>query len=716
MSLQTKRFLVFGDFRLDRKQRVLLLGNEVVALPPKAFDTLLVLVEGRDRVVGKDELMKAVWPDSFVEEGNLTQNVFLIRRALGDSQRYVVTVAGKGYRFTADVADADETDLTSSTKIPQGRSPSASVASEPSGSRRWLRAVVLAIVVFEAAILGGGYLLRQSSKPRALVEAQITSNASEASLNAAAISPDGKYLAYADDHGIYLRSTANGENHALTIPPGLRGYRLSWFPDGSKLLVSGIDEAQRGQVLSVSLAGGEVRALRKDGADAVASPDGNRILFTASSESEIWVMGTNGEDARRILAAPPQSTFTSLGWLPDGEHILYEKSSVVVADSIESCNLNGTEQKVVVSGPGGLLHFVLLPGGRLLYTVPNQSGQEAGTNLWEVKLDLREARAIGGTRLVKEWKDAIISALSATEDGKRVAYLRGLRESDVYVGELEEGGARVLSPRRLTLDDRDDQVSGWTADSKSVLFASNRSGTFDIFRQSLDEPSPHVLVESRQMKIRPRSTPDGAAILYFDPPGIRSYDEMVRLSRVPIDGGPPQEVMHEQALYTYRCASRPGKRCVVGVMSPKELIVSELDPWRGKGAELVRIATDPAINSPNLDLSPDGSRIAVVAYSTASGLIDVISLSDGSKHPVAVKGWSDLNYVTWSADGAGWYVSSENGHTSTLLYVDAQGNARVLLRQPGGYLEIWGIPSPDGKHLAWIQYNSGNNAWTMENF
>jgi DNA-binding winged helix-turn-helix (wHTH) protein/TolB-like protein/Tfp pilus assembly protein PilF len=108
MSQQTRDFFEFDSFRLDAAKRLLWRADagELVPLSPKVFETLLVLVANGGRVVEKEELMSAVWPDTAVEENNLTQNVSAIRKALGERRgehRYVVTVPGRGYRFVADV-------------------------------------------------------------------------------------------------------------------------------------------------------------------------------------------------------------------------------------------------------------------------------------------------------------------------------------------------------------------------------------------------------------------------------------------------------------------------------------------------------------------------------------------------------------------------------------------------------------------------------------
>jgi DNA-binding winged helix-turn-helix (wHTH) protein/TolB-like protein len=96
-----------GPFRLDAQERVLVRGGEAVSLIPKAFDLLVVLVESRGRLLEKDELLRCVWPDSFVEEGNLAQNISVIRKALGESEttKYIETVPRRGYRFVASVKE-----------------------------------------------------------------------------------------------------------------------------------------------------------------------------------------------------------------------------------------------------------------------------------------------------------------------------------------------------------------------------------------------------------------------------------------------------------------------------------------------------------------------------------------------------------------------------------------------------------------------------------
>ena len=111
MNKQVKHFYEFGPFRLDLEERILLQEGQPVALPPKVFDTLVLLAERNGRILSKDEMMTLLWPDRFVEESNLTQNIFMLRKILGEGQsnaQFIETIPKRGYRFVATVKEIQE--------------------------------------------------------------------------------------------------------------------------------------------------------------------------------------------------------------------------------------------------------------------------------------------------------------------------------------------------------------------------------------------------------------------------------------------------------------------------------------------------------------------------------------------------------------------------------------------------------------------------------
>ena len=136
----------FGPFLLDPAKRSLLREGVPQSLPPKAFDVLALLVQCRERVVSKEELLSTLWADTFVEEGNLSQQIFVLRRTLNglsESPEYIATIPRRGYRFTAQVIERSESERLAE-----------SAPNEPSRRKsRWLVPSLGAAVVLVAALL-----------------------------------------------------------------------------------------------------------------------------------------------------------------------------------------------------------------------------------------------------------------------------------------------------------------------------------------------------------------------------------------------------------------------------------------------------------------------------------------------------------------------------------------------------------------------------------
>jgi eukaryotic-like serine/threonine-protein kinase len=163
MTLQTMHFYAFGPFRLDSQERVLLRDGTPVPLAPKATEILLVLVEQAGHLVDKETLINRVWPDAFVEEGNLNKNVFFLRKALGEwdgGREYIETVPKRGYRFVAPVSE-----VTHAERAPQ--QPYAGTTNPARKSIRW-EAVTGATILVVALAVGGW--LSYSRKAHVLTE------------------------------------------------------------------------------------------------------------------------------------------------------------------------------------------------------------------------------------------------------------------------------------------------------------------------------------------------------------------------------------------------------------------------------------------------------------------------------------------------------------------------------------------------------------------
>jgi len=147
MSAGTKDFYDFGPFRADTLRRLVLRDGKPVPLTSKAFDTLEVLIRNRHRVMEKEQLLKEIWPNSFVEEANLTQNVSTLRKALCElpgEHRYIATVPGVGYRFVGEILE------------PVVETVTAAIVTQPAGrgrNRRWTIGIPAAVVLLLAVLL-----------------------------------------------------------------------------------------------------------------------------------------------------------------------------------------------------------------------------------------------------------------------------------------------------------------------------------------------------------------------------------------------------------------------------------------------------------------------------------------------------------------------------------------------------------------------------------
>jgi DNA-binding winged helix-turn-helix (wHTH) protein/TolB-like protein/Tfp pilus assembly protein PilF len=190
MEQQDNRSYEFGRFRLNTAERVLLREGELVSLTPKVFDILLTLVQNSGKVVSKEDLMKRVWPDTFVEEGNLTQNISLLRKALGETPggvQFIETVPRRGYRFVAVTSEPSNHIPKVSAEIPALEVPAAVVAAPPARSRR-TPAFVLAAGLVIAGIIGVMYFTSKAGNTSAIGSIAVLPFVDESS------DPDAAYI------------------------------------------------------------------------------------------------------------------------------------------------------------------------------------------------------------------------------------------------------------------------------------------------------------------------------------------------------------------------------------------------------------------------------------------------------------------------------------------------------------------------------------------
>ena len=289
------------------------------------------------------------------------------------------------------------------------------------------------------------------------------------------------------------------------------------------------------------------------------------------------------------------------------------------------------------------------------------------------------------------------------------------------MGDVEGNGLRIVNPRRLTLSESWDHAYAWTPDSKSILFDSNRNGTWDIFRQAVEEHKAEKLVASPGGSIRPAMSPDGASVLYLVPQTDNSYHRPHKIIRVALTGGPPQSLGEIQSVGDIRCA-RTANLCVVTEAGLKQWVLYALDPAKGKGRELLR--TGPVWTPGGVqywDVSPDGSSLAFLKGGVQKEAlqIQVRPLAGGASRELDIGKQGPPKAIRWSGDGKGWYVTTwstsvgPGANAQILLKVDPTGKSQQPIKG-----SRWSdpIPSPDGRHVAMMGLVLTSNVWMLENF
>ena len=716
----------FGIFEANLDTGELRRNGVRIKLQDQPFLLLALLLARPGEIVTREELRSQLWSDdTFVDfDHGLNAAIRRLRDALGDSAdnpRFVETLSRRGYRFVAPVHsqtnEATEKDV-------QENAAASSVG-------LYWRIAVAAVIVLLAGSGAGWIAARHFNRDIKFTELRLTANPSDDPVFNAVISPDGKYLAFTDRKGFYLKIVETGETHSVPLPDGFIARPVSWFPDGSHVLANklpgpgeqsniwtswkppGVEEQP--SVWTISVFGGNPRKLIENAEARSVSPDGSQIAFVRGEKNqEIWTVSSDGEQARKIISEPGEM-FGPVVWSPDSRRLAFVRYGPGAHEgyvSIVVCNPVTKLTNVILSDLtlGDALAWAA--DGRLIYSLADPPPNQSGSDLWAVRLDSGSRRPIGEATRLTSSPDRKMG-LSVSANGKSLVFLKWSGAPHVYLADIEPRTGRLSSPRRLGLPEGRNLPYAWTPDNKSVLFTSDRDGPTHVFKQAVDQPAPDLLVGGKESVTLTRLNSDDSEILYLVSPESHDHPGFAKIMRAPLYGGASKLVLQDEAIGNFQCAHAPSSICVFSQSLPTTLRFVIFDPVNGAKTELARIE-GPAGYKYNWSLSPDGSTIAAAVW--RSNQIQFLSTTKGPTKSLAVKGQGGILALDWAADGRSmWASSSTATGAERLVNIDLHGEMRPMLEDVDRDIG-WAIPSPDGRHVALWEASGSANAWSLQGF
>jgi eukaryotic-like serine/threonine-protein kinase len=569
---------------------------------------------------------------------------------------------------------------------------------------------------------------------------QLTSNSSENPVIGGAISPDGKCLAYSDTKGLHIKLIDAGETRSVPQPEALKDQSVkwevgSWFPDSTRFLVNIHPSTEdwnewssvNTSIWAVSVLGGAPAKLRDHAVLYSVSPDGSLVSFGTNKgklgEREIWLMGPNGEQARKFQETSEDTSISAMGWSPDGKRYAYIFTDASGDRMLSRDTGGGSPVPLFQDELKKMNDIVWLHDGRVVYDLTESENGNV-CNYWTMRLDLATGKRLEEPRRLTNWPSFCVSSGSVTNDDKRITFARFSSFFTSYVAELEAGGTRIRNPRHFTLEDSDDYIADWTADSKAVIVGQHRGDSWGLYKQSLDSetPEPIVPLVLAGWPSYAVMSPDGKWAIALIWPVARGVTaerpSTLPIVRIPIAGGAPETILQLSRPAPLSCARPPSNMCVIAEVSDdhKRMVVSVLDPIKGRGPELARFDLDREVDvfRENLicDLSPDGTRLAITR--SPESPIEIYSTRGQLAHIIASRPLGKLLGIRWSANGNGFFATRRAQGGTELLHIDLKGTTQSLYKCTG-----WGCfasPSPDGRHLAILDNKQSMNMWMMENF
>jgi Tol biopolymer transport system component/DNA-binding winged helix-turn-helix (wHTH) protein len=660
----------FDDVRVDLQTFKVWRGGAPLPLEPKAFEALVFLIDHRGRLVEKNELLDAVWKDTFVTPNALTRVIARLRRALGDDAReakYIETAPRRGYRFIAEVEV--KTDEPGAEARSAGRRDAverlivheaAPGKTTPLMTRR-PELLFGALAIFLIALVFLWKARTQTDAVGVLKTAQFTT--SPAMDIYPAFSPDGGAVAYCSMRDgrfeIFVRQLAPGSREIQITSDGADNLQPAWSPDGKMIA---FHSRERGGVWATPALGGVSRQIVDFGADPAYSPDGEWIVFQsvapvdlsqtaygALAPSTLWIVPSRGGEARPLTQkGVPAGGHGAPSWSPDGKRIVFVTYDVQKSE-LWSLSINGKDLKLIRGERFQIYDPVYSPDGKYLYA----STGAKHFLLWRISVSPETGSPTGEPIEIINTGAALPRHLTIAPDGKRIAY--------------------------------------------SALSLSNNIGSVSVSPQTGAAAGEHTLLtqDTNRRKTSPAFSPDGKTIAY----SVWRMGADGEIWLMDADGG-------NQRQLTAELGGPPswlpgGERVALVAKSETALRLWAVDVKSGKQA----IISDQVFKVGLGKLSPDGAQFAF--NSTQGGAMNIWTIPVAGGPPKQLTFDQELmGFPNWSRDGKLIAFEMKRGDDTHVAVIPSGGGAPTQLTNEAG--QSWpGGWSTDGDKIAFAGMRAG---------
>lgn len=708
----------FSPYLLEVDKKKLHRDGQIVPMTPKRFEILLLLIERAGQVVRKEEIMQRVWPGQEVEESNLTQHIFFLRRTLGDDPRtpnYIMTIPGAGYLFyqPVQVVHEDGSEETiggfqahQSVNLlgEQTGLAGSGLEQEPRSSLfRNKRVAIIAAAAGLGVLFFAVWWWRNSSQvtPYQLPTVQpiVTMPGTKGDLS---FSRDGQYLAFSsegdtvDSQNLFVQSVDGTKVNRLTRN-AYTDHRLTWSPDNRQIafLRSGVLSNRKNKIIIIPASGGDEQEIGEAWHGLDWSPDGQYLAICDSEgpgkPTGIYRLAVTGQ-RREPISKPNQNENlfdSNPRYSPDGRSIAFTRWTSGANGDLYTIDLTTGELRQLTTDRVRISSLQWSSTGKEILFVSNRTGNY---RIWSVSSSGGTPSPVEGP--LGEVEHFTIFRTSSNEN--LLAYTQQFNDTNILVESIPGKGGEQPCTINSTRADNSPQFS---PDGSRILFISARSGFNEIWIADADCQNPTQVSAFNESSIgSPRWSPDGKQVL-FD----RFTNEQTEIFVFDIETRQAQQLTNHKSPDFLPAWSADGQEIFFCSERESSRAIWKMD---SSGGQPTRMTTSSGFES---WATVDGKALFFTNYNS------IFRLDLESRDVQKVEELKDIFFGRyWTVRGDGiYYLTREVGNRSRIHRFDLKNRTTNLV------MELAGAPSkfvpgltisPDEKRVAisLLNYNPGD--------